>query len=92
MPHKFNECRRHKIPKQKFKVANWSDYNQSLRRRGDLTVWISDEALIQRAVARRTSRGGQPTYSDLAITMCLTLYIPYMRLLFTISPCAKPKA
>jgi transposase len=77
MPHKHNEDRRHKIPKQKFKVTNWPAYNESLRRRGDLTVWISDEALTQWAAPRRTSRGGQPKYSDLAITMCLTLRVVY---------------
>jgi predicted aminopeptidase len=77
MPHKFNEDRRHKIAKQKFKVTNWSAYNESLRRRGDLTVWVSDEALSQWSARRRTSRGGQPKYSDLAITMCLTLRVVY---------------
>ena len=45
MPHMHNEGLRHKIPKQKFKVANWATYDESLRRRGDLTVWISDEAI-----------------------------------------------
>ena len=77
MPHKHNEGRRHKIPKQKFKVANWATYNESLRRRGDLTVWISDEAISQWLAPRRKSRGGQPKYSDLAITMCLTLRVVY---------------
>ena len=77
MPYKFNESRRHKIPKQKFKVTNWAAYNESLRRRGDLTVWISDEALAQWSAPRRTSRGGQPKYSDLAITMRLTLRVVY---------------
>ncbi|MCM2294675.1 IS5 family transposase [Allorhizobium sp. BGMRC 0089] len=77
MPHKFNEDRRHKIPRQKFKVTNWAAYNESLRRRGDLTVWISDEVLCLWSASRRTSRGGQPKYSDLAITMCLTLRIAF---------------
>lgn len=77
MPHKFNEDRRHKIPKQKFKVTNWTAYNESLRRRGGLTVWISDDTLAQWSAPRRTSRGGQPKYSDLAITMCLTLRVVY---------------
>jgi len=77
MPHKHNDTRRHKIPKQKYKVTNWATYNESLRQRGDLTVWISDEALIQWPGPHRTSRGGQPKYSDLAITMCLTLRVVY---------------
>ena len=45
MPHKFNADRRDKIPKQKYRVTNWTEYNERLRQRGDLTVWISDDAL-----------------------------------------------
>jgi len=73
MPHKFNADRRDKIPKQKHRVTNWSEYNEGLRQRGDLTVWISDNALELWAAPRRTTPGGQPHYSDLAIGMCLTL-------------------
>lgn len=77
MPHKFNADRRLKIAKQKFQVTNWPAYNESLRQRGDLTVWVSDEALCLWVAPRRTSRGGQPKYSDLAITLCLTLRVVY---------------
>jgi hypothetical protein len=73
MPHKFNAARRGKIPKQKYRVTNWTEYNEGLRRRGDLTVWISDEALGLWSAERRTTRGGQRRYSDLAIELCLTL-------------------
>ncbi len=44
MPHKFNASRRHKIARQKFKVMNCSAYNESLRQRGDLTIWVSEAA------------------------------------------------
>ena len=73
MPHKFNADRRDKIPKQKQRVANWADYNEGLRRRGDLTVWISEDAIGLWSAARRTTRGGQRRYSNLAIELCLTL-------------------
>ena len=73
MPHKYNTDRRDKIPKQKYCVPNWSEYNERLRRRGDLTVWICDTALDLWSPPRRTTRGGQPRYSDLAIEHCLTL-------------------
>jgi hypothetical protein len=73
MPHKFNADRRDKIPKQKHRVTNWSEYNKGLRQRGDLTVWISDDALDLWTAPRRTTPGGQPHYSDLAIELCLTL-------------------
>jgi len=45
MPHKFNADRREKFPKQKHRVTNWAEYNEGLRRRGDLMVWISEDAL-----------------------------------------------
>lgn len=77
MPHKFNADRRDKIAKQKFQVTNWARYTESLRQRGDLTVWVSDEALCLWVAPRRTSRGGQPKYTDLAITLCLTLRVVY---------------
>ena len=73
MSHKFNADRRDKIPKQKHRVTNWAKYNEGLRRRGDLTVWISDDALGLWSAPRRTTRGGQSRYSDLAIETCLTL-------------------
>ena len=38
MPHKFNATRRDKIPKQKYRVTNWAEYNERLRRRGDC-IW-----------------------------------------------------
>jgi hypothetical protein len=34
MPHKFNADRRDKIPKQKHRVTNWSEYNEGLREAG----------------------------------------------------------
>ena len=53
MPHKFNAEHRDKIPKQKHRITNWAEYNESLRQRGDLTVWISaDELGLWDRVAR----------------------------------------
>src|SRR4051812_4043030 len=45
LPFKLNQDRRRHIPEQTRKVTNWRDYNESLRRRGSLTVWFSDEAV-----------------------------------------------
>ncbi len=81
MPHKFNANRREKIPKQKHRVTNWADYNEGLRQRGDLTVWISEDALALWAAPRRATRGGQPRYSDLAIKLCLTLGLVFKQAL-----------
>jgi hypothetical protein len=86
MPHKFNTIRRSKNPKQKHRLTNWAEYSEGLRRRGDLTVWISDEALGMWSAPHQTTCGGQPRYSDLTIELCLTLGI------FLSDRCARPKA
>jgi len=44
-----------------------------LRRRGDLTLWLDEVALAGWAAPKRSSPGGQPLYSDLAIELVLTL-------------------
>ena len=48
-------------------------YDASLRQRGSLTVWFSDEAIEGWRAAPRTTPGGQPWYSPLAILTALTL-------------------
>ena len=45
MPYKHNESRRHKINQPRYKVTNWADYNHALRRRGDITIWFTEEAI-----------------------------------------------
>ena len=73
MPFKANADRRHHIPKQRHRVTNWAEYDAALRARGSLTVWFTAEAVAAWAAAPRTTRGGQPCYSDLAIATALTL-------------------
>lgn len=73
MPFKHNASRRHRIGKMKFQVTNWREYEAGLRRRGSLTLWLTPEALPSWRAPKRTTRGGQPRYSDLAIETALTL-------------------
>ncbi len=73
MPFKLNQDRRHHIPRQKRKVVNWRDYDASLRQRGSLTVWFTAEAIAGWRAEPRTTPGGQPCYSPLAILTALTL-------------------
>ena len=73
MPHKYNADRRHHIPRPKRRVTNWAEYNEALRQRGSLTVWFTDDAIAAWKAVPRTTPGGQPHYSDLAITTALTL-------------------
>src|ERR671938_1383959 len=73
VPFKANAARRHRIPKQRHRVTNWTDYDASLRQRGSLTVWFTDEAVAAWRAEPRTTPGGQPRYSPLAILTALTL-------------------
>ena len=63
--------------KTKYRVANWAAYNQALVRRGDVTVWLSSEAIAAWTPRRSGRRGGQQRYSDLAIETALTLRLLY---------------
>jgi len=73
LPFKLNQDRRHHIARQQRKVTNWPAYDASLRQRGSLTIWFTDEAIAAWAAEARTTRGGQSRYSPLAILTALTL-------------------
>jgi hypothetical protein len=73
MPNKYNANRRHHIPRPKRRITNWADYNEALRQRDSLTVWFTEDAIAAWKAAPRTTPGGQPHYSDLAISTALTL-------------------
>jgi Transposase DDE domain len=81
VPFKANADRRHHIPRQRHRVTNWSAYDAALRQRGSLTVWFTDEAIEAWQAEPRTTPGGQPHYSALAITTALTL-----RAVFRLAP------
>ncbi len=67
MPYKANEARRHKIPRARYKVANWPEYDKALQQRGSLTVWVTPEALAAWHPPHTGQRGRPRDYADLAI-------------------------
>jgi hypothetical protein len=73
MPFKFHEARRHRIPKARYRVENWPDYDRGLVRRGDIRVWLSEDAIAGWRAASRTTPDGQRRFSNLAIETTLTL-------------------
>jgi hypothetical protein len=73
MPYKHNEPRRHKIPKAKYKVSNWREYDQALQQRGSLTVWVTPEALEAWAPEKTGQRGRPTSYSDVVIETAVML-------------------
>jgi len=74
---KFNGSRRHKFAKAKYRVTNWAEYNEALRRRGDVTVWFSEGTVSEWCAKPLGKRGGQQRYSELAIEVCLTLRVVF---------------
>lgn len=77
MPNKHNDARRHHIPKMRFQVTNWAAYEAGLRRRGSLTLWVSDAAIAAWRAAPRRTPGGQARYSDSAIDTAVMLRLVF---------------
>jgi hypothetical protein len=55
----------------RYVVKNWSAYDRALRHRGDVTVWISEEAVAAWLKSDKRTAGGDPVYADLAIETVL---------------------
>ena len=73
MPFKADAARRHRIPRQRHRVTNWAEYDAGSRQRGSLTVWFTDAAITAWRAEPRTTPGGQPHHSALAIATALAL-------------------
>lgn len=61
--------------KGKYKVINWGTYNKDLKKRGDLTIWFTEEG-IRKWLEEEASvkfRGRQREYSDTAIQAIYTI-------------------
>jgi len=63
--------------KTKYRVGNWQEYDAGLVDRGDLTVWISEEAIDSWKPKATRERGGQRRFSDTAIETALTLRLVF---------------
>jgi transposase len=74
-PHK--RPHRHPTYKTPYRVKNWHAYDQSLCDRGDITLWISQDAIDAWSPPMTGTRGAQPVYADIAMETALTF-----RLLF----------
>ena len=60
-------------PKTKYHIRNWAMYNESLKKRGSITLWIHEDVLRAWKAAPEAvrPRGGQKRYSDGAIECLL---------------------
>ena len=59
--------------KTKYHVNNWAEYDQALVQRGDITLWISENAIASWKPAPTGRQGAQRKFSDHAIETALTL-------------------
>ena len=83
VPHK--RANRHPKYKTAYRVKNWPEYDQALRDRSDITLWLSQEAIEAWTAAKTEKRGGQRVYSDMAIQTSLRFDCCFT------CPCARPK-
>src|SRR5918995_1096234 len=77
MPYKVNQERRHRIPKARYRVKNWRDYDAALRRRGDLTVWVTAEAIEAWTPANTGRRCRPQRYSEMVVETGLMLRLAF---------------
>ena len=60
--------------KRRYQVTNWSQYNDALVNRGDITLWFDEEVIENWGHENRGFKKGRPfTYSDSAILALLML-------------------
>jgi hypothetical protein len=79
MPYKANEDCRHKIPRARYRVGNWAAYDAALRRRGDLTIWVTAEAIKAWRPAATGRRGRPQQYSAMVVETGLMLRLAFGR-------------
>jgi hypothetical protein len=71
------KSRVHPKYKMKYRVSNWAEYDRALVQRGDITLWISDDAIASWKPAPSGRRGAQRKFSDHAIEAALTLRLVF---------------
>jgi len=63
--------------KAKYRLRSWSVYDRALVQRGDITLWISQDAIASWKPAPTGLRGAQRKFSDHAIETALTLRLVF---------------
>ena len=77
MPRRYPKRSQLNYTKQRYRVRNWPEYEAALRKRGDLTLWISEDAIAAWRAPSSEKPGGQPVYSNLASETALTVRLAY---------------
>jgi len=56
--------------KGKYRVSNWSEYNQSLVNRGSINLWIEEAAFDQSQIQENRKKNGRPYSYSNALILC----------------------
>jgi len=72
MPYKYAQDKGWKIPKQKYKLKNWSKYSDSLKDRGRIDFWLEKDAIDHwyEEDQENTGSGAPRQYTDFSIIIC----------------------
>lgn len=57
----------------RYRTTNWKSYNEALKRRGSLLIWLDKDMVWLAAKAGRPGR--PPVFSDAAIQFCLMVKV-----------------
>jgi len=63
--------------KTKYRVTNWAEYDRALVRRGDITLWLSEDAIASWRPVASGRRGAPQKFSDHAIETALALRLVF---------------
>jgi hypothetical protein len=72
MPYKYTQNKGQKAPKQKYKLKNWSKYNNALKDRGRIDFWLDKDAMDNWYAEdqENTGSGAPLQYTDFSIIIC----------------------
>jgi hypothetical protein len=70
---KYPKRSQYKYAKSPYRIRNWPEYEAGLRRRGNLTIWFSDDAIKSWRAPTSGRPGGQRIYANVAIEAALTI-------------------
>jgi IS5 family transposase len=73
----YPKRRQYKHAKKNYRVRNWRAYTESLRQRGDLTVWFDVDAIDKWKADKSGKPGAQRKYADIAIETGLVVRMIY---------------
>jgi hypothetical protein len=72
MPYKYAQDKGWKIPKQKYKLKNWSKYSNALKDRGRIDFWLDKDAIDNwyEEDQENIGSGAPRQYTDFSIIIC----------------------